>query len=114
MVFVNDRSTKPWKTINEEENIILIQVERNLPELGSDTFELDIKDKKIIFWGTRRTKLVNESKKLEVIWEIPYIGIPPKLQKETAKIRKIIEEAMQVFGTLHSTENVTSTTIKFL
>ena len=68
MVFVNDRSEKPWRTIDRERNATLIC----LGQQGGDEpqkFELILDEQKIKFSAWRFMK-PTEEKKYEMCWKI--------------------------------------------
>lgn len=118
MGFVNDKSEKPWKTIDRERGITLITVKNNSPELGTNTFKLDIQGKQVGFYGIRWTNLVKHLKKDNITWKIYGVCWTGKERWGSDgvgdDVLQIIEEAMQTYGFLHSTDLVNTTTVEFL
>jgi hypothetical protein len=114
MVFTNIKSGTDWKTTDPDRGYALVQTKRNLPELGSDTFQLKLGNEIITFYAARRVKLNKKLKKDDITWDVFSISIPKKSKHDKDFITTTIKEAMKAFGFLYTTENVLSIKVNFI
>lgn len=110
MGFVNDKSEKPWKTIDRERNITLINQKIRVDDAVRE-FTLDIDGEKYFFLARRGDKYVDGQENLDVTWEV--LEINPKSEFDE-RLRAIIQEALGAFGTYYRTEKVTNLNVEFL
>lgn len=107
MGFVNDRSEEPWKTIDREREITLINT--GVSQDGEWFFSLDIKGKKNRFDAIRGSE-ITQNKLLNISWKI----IRMSAAKGDQSVKKIITEGLEAHGNIYSHELVQSIKVEFL
>lgn len=106
-VFVNDRSSKPWKTIDHERNITLINTGVSVD--GEWFFDLYIKDRKYTFDALLSSEITNNHLQ-NIKWKI----IRTSAAMSDQLVRSIIKKSLEAHGLIYSREKVENVTVEFL
>lgn len=112
MEFVNERKEDgTWQTIDRERNIVLRYLGGGRPQEPIE-FNLRIEGKDFLFYAFQRTNRL-KSGKLHVDWRVVRIFDLPLAASDKAKLRCVIEEALESFGFASSRENVETLSVTF-
>nr|WP_281720606.1 hypothetical protein [Nitrosomonas nitrosa] len=112
MSFVNERKEDgTWQTIDRERNIVLRYLGGGRPQEPIE-FNLCIEGKDFLFYAFQKTNRL-KSGKLHVDWRVVKIFHLPPTESDKAKLRCVIEEALESFGFASSRENVETLSVTF-
>ena len=114
MAFVNERTEDgQWQTIDRERDVVLKYLGGGRPQEPMN-FEIVIDGVPIKFQALQKTETLHDIKKMNVVWDVWRVFIPPTIETSKEQIFRTIEEALHGFGTSASTKNVASLNVNFL
>jgi hypothetical protein len=111
MVFINDKSEKPWKTIDRQRNAVLICQGQRGGDAPQD-FEFSLDGQTIKFSAWRYMKR-SELKKYDMRWQIIQVSMPQILKNKKEEIFELIKESLNAYGLNYSKEQASSVEITF-